>query len=109
MHYYPLKDLMNQSFPVNIPQSRFVRPYSKKFRFVEPMKLRRIISEMTAAAKNKALYHLWWHPHNFGHYPKESLKGLEKILDHYVFCNDQYHMKSLSMGEVADLVINGNY
>lgn len=101
MHYYPLKNLLNQPFPVNVPQSRFVRPYSKKFRAAEPMKLRRIISEMTAAAKNNALYHLWWHPHNFGANTDKNLTMLEKVLQHYQVLSKKYGMVSLTMEEAG--------
>jgi hypothetical protein len=59
---------------------------------------------MERAAKQNEVYHLWWHPHNFGYYPSQSLRGLEKIMRHYSFCRDRYGMKSLNMGETTDLI-----
>jgi peptidoglycan/xylan/chitin deacetylase (PgdA/CDA1 family) len=92
--------------PVCIPASRLLRPYRKKELFLNDLKIARIKSEMSRAAINGEVYHLWWHPHNFGHHPKESMEGLKKILDHFSLCQELYVMKSLSMGEVAELVIN---
>jgi hypothetical protein len=65
------------------------------------MKLRRIISEMTAAAENKALYHLWWHPHNFGANTNKNLDMLERILQHYQYLSKNYGMVSLTMEEAG--------
>jgi hypothetical protein len=69
------------------------------------MKIDRIKNEMERAAQHGEIYHLWWHPHNFGHYPKESMDGLEEILNHFAMCKEKYGMQSLSMGEIAEQVI----
>ena len=69
------------------------------------MKIARINSEMERAAKKNEVYHLWWHPHNFGRYPEESLKGLQKILNNFDRCRASYGMESLSMGETAERVM----
>mgnify|MGYP003575685327 FL=1 len=58
---------------------------------------------MERAARNNEVYHLWWHPHNFGGYPEESLAGLKTILEHYEMCRERFGMLSLNMGEVAML------
>ena len=92
--------------PVCIPASRLLRPYRPKELFLNNLKISRIKSELERAARQGEIYHLWWHPHNFGHYPKESMEGLKKILDHFSFCREKYGMRSLSMGEIAELVIN---
>jgi peptidoglycan/xylan/chitin deacetylase (PgdA/CDA1 family) len=92
--------------PVCMPASRLLRPYRPKELFLNNIKISRIKAEMSRAAKHGEIYHLWWHPHNFGYYPKESMEGLKKILDHFDRCRERYAMKSLSMGEVAELVIN---
>ena len=68
--------------PLNIPSSRFLRPYSKRLRILEPLRLRRILSDLTYASKNGLFYHLWWHPHNFGTDTEENLPSLKKILNH---------------------------
>jgi hypothetical protein len=59
---------------------------------------------MTYAAKNNLIYHLWWHPHNFGAYQGENFAGLVKILNHYKRLNEKFGFASLSMGELSDKI-----
>lgn len=92
--------------PLCIPASRLLRPYRPSEFFLNDLKIRRIKSEMERAAINGEVYHLWWHPHNFGNYPMESLKGLDKILKHFVRCREHHGMESLSMAELAERVVN---
>lgn len=91
--------------PVRIPASRLLRPYRPKELLLNDLKISRVIDEMETAARKGEVYHLWWHPHNFGHHPMESVEGLKRILDNFTFCKEKYGMTSLSMGEVADLVM----
>lgn len=94
---------IQSSFPRNIPASRFLRPYTKKLRLLESLKIRRICSDLTYAARHRLLYHLWWHPHNFGVNLRKNLRNLRKILDHYQLLQQTYGMQSLHMEEVAEL------
>jgi peptidoglycan/xylan/chitin deacetylase (PgdA/CDA1 family) len=100
-------DLINKSLPVNIPASRFLRPYSPKLSFLDGLRLRRIKSDMTYAAKNKEAYHLWWHPHNFGSHQKENLAFLTKILEHYQHLHHRFGFESITMTEMANKIIHG--
>src|SRR5690606_16094624 len=93
--------------PICLPASRLLRPYRPAETFLIKMKIARIKSEMEKEAKTKEGYHLWWHPHNFGNHPNESLEGLKQILDHFMFCRKKYGMVSLNMGEVADVILAG--
>ena len=93
--------LVNTGLPVRIPASRFLRPYSPLLSFFEPFRLARIKRGLTAAAKKAQLYHLWWHPHNFGCYSAQNFKALRQILDHYRMLQGIYGMESLNMAEVA--------
>jgi hypothetical protein len=79
--------------------SRLLRPNSGK-KLLDDMRLKRIVSEMTYAAKNKEIYHLWWHPHNFGGNPAKSLTELEFLLKHYQFCQDNWGFKSITMKDI---------
>lgn len=88
--------------PVNIPASRLLRPYSVRLKWLEGLRLHRIIKEMEHAAKNGEIYHLWWHPHNFGSNPKENLEFLEKILKCYIDCHNKYGMQSCTMNEIVN-------
>jgi peptidoglycan/xylan/chitin deacetylase (PgdA/CDA1 family) len=92
-----------KGMPLCLPASRLLRPYNPRELFLNSMKISRIKSEMTRAAQNGEVYHLWWHPHNFGSYPGESLSGLREIVQHYSECQKRFKMKSLSMGEIADV------
>jgi hypothetical protein len=92
--------------PINLPASRFLRPYTRVFRVLEPLRLRRIIRELTHAAQAGLCYHLWWHPHNFGIDTAANLGFLRKILEHYRFLRSHYGMKSANMGEAADLALS---
>jgi hypothetical protein len=85
---------------VNIPASRFLRAYSGK-RLLERRKLNRIKNEMTAAAKAGTVYHLWWHPHNFSEFPKESFEQLEEVLLHFKKLEKEFDFSSLNMSEIA--------
>jgi hypothetical protein len=98
-------DYMKKSNPVNIPSSRFLRPYSKKLRFFNTFKLRRIKTDMTYAAKNNLTYHLWWHPHNFGIHQEENFHFLEKILQHYRYLQKEYQFQSITMTKLAEKLL----
>jgi peptidoglycan/xylan/chitin deacetylase (PgdA/CDA1 family) len=90
--------------PINIPASRFLKPYNSLLSIFEPLKIRRIKAEMTAAAKQGKLYHLWWHPHNFGLNLQKNLKNLTTILNHYKKLNHQYGFSNFTMDEMTSLV-----
>ncbi len=86
---------------INIPSSRILRAYSSKLRRLEPLRLKRITDGMTLAAKQNKLYHLWWHPHNFGLNQDENLSFLGDILTAFSSLQKMYGMQSLSMLDVA--------
>ena len=90
--------------PFNIPASRFLRPYSRLLAPLESLRLRRIKRAMHDAATSNRLFHLWWHPHNFGADVKHNLTFLRKILVYYERLNQRYGMHTYNMGEVATLL-----
>lgn len=94
--------------PLNIPASRMLRPYIKKLSMLESIRLRRIKREMIYAAKHHALYHLWWHPHNFGADMEQNLAFLEEVLKCYQTCHEQYGMQSFTMKGFYNKLINNN-
>jgi len=98
-------DHLKSTMPVNIPASRFLRPFSKKIKMLDFLRIRRIKKGMTYAAKNKMTYHLWWHPHNFGVDQDENFAFLEKILIHYQQLNKLYGFQSCTMSELANHLI----
>tara|TARA_R110000850_G_scaffold218852_2_gene344392 strand:- start:10732 stop:11721 length:990 start_codon:yes stop_codon:yes gene_type:complete len=95
-------DHIKKSFPYNIPSSRFLRPYNKKLSFLEGLKLNRIKKAMTHAAKNNLVYHLWWHPHNFGRNTEQNVNMLDSILEHYTYLNKKYGFGSITMQGLSE-------
>lgn len=102
-HTVALQKLQCYNGVVDIPASRFLRPYSKKFAFLDFLKLNRIKTSMTYAAQRGEIFHLWWHPHNFGADVAKNIAFLEKILQHYVLLHERYNMQSMHMQEIATL------
>lgn len=86
---------------VNVPATRFLRPWSSATEKLDGLKLLRIELEMTHAAKTGSLFHLWWHPHNFGKHPVQNLRFLDRVLEVFDGLRAQHGMKSLSMAEAA--------
>ncbi|HHD73023.1 MAG TPA: hypothetical protein ENL02_03870 [Epsilonproteobacteria bacterium] len=99
-HSYPLQDLAG-AIPYDIPSSRFLRPSKGRFSLLEKLRLKRIKDSMTHAAKRGELFHLWWHPHNFGRDIQANIRQLVEILEHYRRLERDDGMYSLSMGEIA--------
>tara|TARA_B100000780_G_C21108295_1_gene447694 strand:- start:1 stop:918 length:918 start_codon:yes stop_codon:yes gene_type:complete len=77
---------------------RFLRPYT--FPVLNYLMLKRISDEMSFAAKNGSVYHLWWHPHNFGKNLNENLNNLESILSTYCALKQTYDMQSVCMKDL---------
>lgn len=103
-HTYPLDERARRGPPFNIPASRFLRPWSPRLRWMEGPRLSRIERAMTHAARHSEVFHLWWHPHNFGRYLSENLGNLERLLSHFNSLRDRYGMQSRSMREVAEFM-----
>lgn len=98
-------DFLHNGFPINIASSRFLRPYISKLKILDGFRLQRIKSGMTNAAINNLMYHLWWHPHNFGINQFENFLFLEKILLHYNYLNKKYGFESITMNNLANQIL----
>lgn len=103
-HHCYRDDYLKSKSPVNIPASRFLRPWSKKLSKLNKLQLNRIQSGMTYAAKNNLTYHLWWHPHNFGINQDENFALLEKILRHYKELNERFNFQSYTMSALTKMI-----
>jgi hypothetical protein len=89
----------------NVPSSGFLRPYKPQLKRLELLRLRRITRCIEQAAVSRTVFHLWWHPHNFGLYTDENLAFLRHILETVAYCRDRYGMRSLTMADVADIAM----
>jgi hypothetical protein len=93
---YPLPP-KNREGVLALPASRLLRPYRKTSLFNQK-RIARIKEEMERAARLGEVYHLWWHPHNFGNFPEENLQCLESVLKHFKKMEGEYGMVSKGMG-----------
>lgn len=94
--------------PFNIPSSRFLRPFSPSLKVLEGLRLKRIRDGMSHAARTGTVYHLWWHPHNFGTHQDENFAFLESVLTHYQKLKKQYQFTSITMADLATQLENRN-
>ncbi len=97
---YLLKDCAD-SAPFNFPSSHFLRPYNSKLAILDRLRITRIKRSMTDAAVHKKIFHLWWHPHNFGVNTDKNMAILQEIADHYRTLKSKYNMTSMNMGELS--------
>jgi peptidoglycan/xylan/chitin deacetylase (PgdA/CDA1 family) len=87
----------------NVPASLFLRPCIPGFRAMDALRLRRISECLKQAAQSKRIFHLWWHPHNFGAYPEANLEFLRRIVAVYRHWQARMGLRSMNMSEVAAL------
>src|SRR5262245_18128171 len=87
--------------PVDVPASRYLRPYSRALRALEPLRLRRITVELETAATDRRVFHLWWHPHDFGVHVRENLAFLRRVLARFARVRERTGMESVTMSDVA--------
>lgn len=92
--------------PVELHASAFLRPYSPRLRHLDVLKRRRLEDAMRRAALRGEVFHLWWHPHNFGTHLEANLAFLERLLVTYRALADSHGMRSLTMGELADHTVS---
>jgi len=86
---------------INVPASLSLRPWSRRLAAFESIRLMRLKRAMTAAAKADGVFHLWWHPHNFGVNIEKNMAILDSLLQHYVRLRDEFDMRSVQMGDFA--------
>jgi hypothetical protein len=87
----------------NVRASMFLRPVSGSG-ILSRLQFRRVAKSLESAAKNKQIFHLWWHPHNFGVNLPENITFLKQILETFAVFRDRYGMQSLSMSQVGETV-----
>ncbi len=58
------------------------------------------------AARQREVFHLWWHPHNFGDNTDDNIQFLEDIFSFFSKMKKEYGMQSFNMGEISRLIDN---
>jgi|LSQX01.1.fsa_nt_gb peptidoglycan/xylan/chitin deacetylase (PgdA/CDA1 family) len=85
----------------DVSSSRFLAAYNHKLRRLEPLRAKRTKDAMRYAAENNQIFHLWWHPHNFGAHIEENMRFLGEILEYFTRLNREYGMQSRNIQEVV--------
>jgi peptidoglycan/xylan/chitin deacetylase (PgdA/CDA1 family) len=91
----------HSALPVDVAASRYLRPYEPALRRLEPLRLRRITTELERAAATGGVFHLWWHPHDFGIHLPQNLAFLRRILSCFARLRERDGMQSLTMAHAA--------
>ncbi|HYR08004.1 MAG TPA: hypothetical protein VEQ60_09555 [Longimicrobium sp.] len=89
----------------NVAACRFLRPYTPRLRRLEDVRLRRVTGGLRRAAERGEIFHLWWHPHNFGTHLDENLDFLRRVLDRFATFRGTHGMQSLTMAQTAGLAL----
>lgn len=84
---------------IDLPASRFLRAYSARMPAAQKLQERRIKDDLTYAARHGLVYHLWWHPHNFGRHLEQNIATLRCILEHFQGLRESFGMQSKNMAE----------
>ena len=92
---------------LDIPASRFLRPYIPRLLRLEQLRIVRITSDIEHAARHDRVYHLWWHPHNFGADVPKNIAVLETILRTFADVRERHGMQSLGMAELRSELLAG--
>jgi peptidoglycan/xylan/chitin deacetylase (PgdA/CDA1 family) len=104
-HTFRLEDVAGDKPPFNIPASRFLRPWSRRLALVEELRLRRIEAAMTHAARTGEVFHLWWHPENFGANLPQNMANLTRLARHFAHLRTAYQMETATMGDLANRLL----
>jgi peptidoglycan/xylan/chitin deacetylase (PgdA/CDA1 family) len=94
--------LESEGATVNCPASFFLRPWSDRLSAFDSIRINRIKNAMFQAAVEKKIFHLWWHPHNFGINLDKNIHVLEDILKYYQYLNSKFGMESVCMGDFIE-------
>lgn len=100
----PWAGVLQPSGLSNVRASRLLGPYRPRARSLERLRLRRFCRCIRSAALDREIFHLWWHPHNFGSFVEDNLTFLRNVLAEFVRCRERHGMLSLTMKEVDSMV-----
>jgi peptidoglycan/xylan/chitin deacetylase (PgdA/CDA1 family) len=86
----------------NVPQTYLLAPASRARHLPVRLWVRRPISRLRLAAREGALFHLWFHPYNVTAAPERAMRALEAICAEAARLRDAGHLDVLTMGALAD-------
>jgi len=93
-----------EAVPMNLCGSIFFPPHRRELRgkMFNELTLLRMLWECRMAARKGMMYHVWWHPDNFGVNLDENLGRLRRLLRYVAHLRERYGFVSWNMGELAD-------
>jgi peptidoglycan/xylan/chitin deacetylase (PgdA/CDA1 family) len=86
---------------LDVPATRYLSQPRTALRAAERLRVTRVRRDIRRAAARGGYVHLWWHPHDFGYEPAESMRELGAILDEYERAQHEFGMTSVSMADLA--------
>jgi len=92
---------VEQDGMVDVASSRFLRPWSRRLASFEPLRLNRVLAAMRRAAARDEVFHLWFHPHNFGVDQEQNFAAMERIAAEAARLRNRHDWPSLTMAEAA--------
>ncbi len=93
---------MIQGGLVNLAASHFLRPTVGRRAAADLLQRTKIRRGMAHAARTGTIFHLWWHPQNFGLETAANIRVLRGIFNDYKCLSDKFGMKSVAMSDLAD-------
>ena len=85
----------------NVPQTYLFAPATRARHVPVGLWARRPIARMRLAARERSLFHLWFHPYNVTAAPDRALRGLEAICRAAARLRDAGRLDILTMGALA--------
>ncbi len=86
----------------NVPQTYLFAPATRGRRIPARLWARRPRARMRLAARERSLFHLWFHPYNVTAAPERALRALESICAEAARLRDAGRLDVLTMGALAD-------
>ncbi len=86
---------------VDVPASRFLRPWMRRAPVYSALHVQHVIREMRDAAQAGRHYHLWWHPHNMGRHFEQNIAQLDSVLSEFIRLRERYGMTSRNMLDLS--------
>jgi peptidoglycan/xylan/chitin deacetylase (PgdA/CDA1 family) len=87
----------------NVRASLPLRPYDPRVSAFDALRRRKIVAHLDRAVRRREVFHLWWHPHNFGAHTLENLSFLRGILEEVDRRRQRGMLESLTMAAAADM------
>ncbi len=93
---------------VNIPASMMYFPMHGRRRHIPvSLRVRRTLKGIERAARERRVFHLWFHPTDLAEETDSMLAGLDEIFTEVARSRELGEIEVLSMGELAERVISG--